>query len=108
MYKRQHQFPVHGTVRLQFLDIPYILQFIKLVLNLLQKDVYKRQQYLAAQDMTIRPFLEIGNTEFIINLLSCLLYTSTLQSTGGGVANFVSTPYVYMCRHPFKHKQVGL
>lgn len=27
------------------------------------------EQYLAAQSMTIRPFLEIGNTEFIINLL---------------------------------------
>lgn len=26
-------------------------------------------QYLAAQDMSIHPFLEIGNTEFIINLL---------------------------------------
>lgn len=27
------------------------------------------EQYLAAQNMAIRPFLEIGNTEFIINLL---------------------------------------
>lgn len=27
------------------------------------------EQYLAAQGMAIRPFLEIGNTEFIINLL---------------------------------------
>lgn len=27
------------------------------------------EQYLSSQDMAIRPFLEIGNTEFIINLL---------------------------------------
>lgn len=33
--------------------------------------------------------------------------SNTLQSTGGGVANLVSTPHIYMCRHPYKHKQVG-
>jgi len=33
--------------------------------------------------------------------------SNTLQSTEGEVANLFSTPYNYMCRHPFKHKQVG-
>ena len=36
------------------------------------------EQYLAAQDMTIRPFLEIGNTEFIINLLRANMGVSFL------------------------------
>lgn len=34
--------------------------------------------------------------------------SNILQSTEGGVANLFSTPYNYMCRHPYKHKQVGL
>ena len=36
------------------------------------------EQYLASQDMTIRPFLEIGNTEFIINLLRANMGVSVL------------------------------
>jgi hypothetical protein len=41
-------------------------------------------------------------------LFTILLWNSnTLQNTEGGVANLVSIPYSYMCRHPYKHKQVG-
>lgn len=36
------------------------------------------EQYLAAQNMAIRPFLEIGNTEFIINLLRANMGVSFL------------------------------
>ena len=41
-------------------------------------------------------------------LIILLWNSNTLQSTEGEVANLFSTPYSYMCRHPFKHKQVGL
>lgn len=36
------------------------------------------EQYLASQDLIIRPFLEIGNTEFIINLLKANMGLSFL------------------------------
>lgn len=60
----EHPFAVCGNLSLeQVIAQPFILT---------EKNASYRfilEQYLAAQGMAIRPFLEIGNTEFIINLL---------------------------------------
>lgn len=70
---REHPFAGQKELELdQVISQPFILT---------EKNASYRfilEQYLSAQDMAIRPFLEIGNTEFIINLLRANMGVSFL------------------------------